>query len=171
MGLDYNSIDQDPQLLRMEAAPQVRIQLRKYADGRIKSSGVFARQQFEASREASRSATSGAPPKRANVPSLKDLEVSSDTDDSIIGASHAETCGGGILRNARAESLMPLSPPYRHHQAGRTAAARWCGALKRALFCGPANAQMRKSTVQRETTGNACHSTHPSHYSVCLTAA
>lgn len=65
---------------------QVRIQLRKYAEGRIKSSGVAARQQFEATREANRAASGGAAPRRPSAPSLKDLDVSADTDDSILGA-------------------------------------------------------------------------------------
>ena len=82
MGLDYSSVDEDPGLMRMEASPQVRIQLRKYAEGRIKSSGTVARQQFEASRSASAGA-GGAP--RAGSPSLGDLDMSSDTDDSLVG--------------------------------------------------------------------------------------
>ena len=80
MGLDYSAVDEDPGLMRMEASPQVRIQLRKYAEGRIKSSGTVARQQFEASRSASAGA-GGAP--RAGSPSLGDM--SSDTDDSLVG--------------------------------------------------------------------------------------
>ena len=83
MGLDYSSVDEDPGLMRMEASPQVRIQLRKYAEGRIKSSGTVARQQFEASRASASAGAGGAP--RAGSPSLQDLDMSSDTDDSLVG--------------------------------------------------------------------------------------
>ena len=84
MGLDYSTVDEDPTLMRMEAAPQVRIQLRKYAEGRIKSSGTVARQQFEASRNAGGGGGGGAAP-RTGAPSLRDLDMSADTDDSLSG--------------------------------------------------------------------------------------
>lgn len=71
--------------MRMEASPQMRIQLRKFAEGRMKSSGTYAREQFEASR-ASSGTTVGkrsAGPKSAAQFTLQDLDVSPDTDESF----------------------------------------------------------------------------------------
>jgi hypothetical protein len=166
MGLDYNSIDQDPQLLRMEAAPQVRIQLRKYADGRIKSSGVFARQQFEASREASRSATSGAPPKRAGVPSLKDLEVSSDTDDSIIGASHTDVKGHPAQCACEIANAVVTTI-----QASSSELHCCCSLVWGSRACSFSRACRRSDENRAGNHWQTCHSTHASRYSLCLTAA
>ena len=50
MGLDLATADQNPSLMPMEASAQMRIQLRKYIDGRAKSAGTYAREAFAKSR-------------------------------------------------------------------------------------------------------------------------
>ena len=53
LGLDVGGAESNPELLRMEASAQMRIQLRKYIDGRVKSSGTYAREAFAKSRNSS----------------------------------------------------------------------------------------------------------------------
>ena len=61
MGLDYASASSNPRLLQMEASAQMRKQLLKYSEGRIKSTGTVAKEAFERSRSDVRSFTNSAP--------------------------------------------------------------------------------------------------------------
>ena len=108
LGLPYAKWDSEPGLMRMEASPQMRIQLRKYAEGKIKSSGSYAREQFEKKRAASSAGSTkavgsgGGAPGSASAYALKDLEVAPDTDEDFVaigkrvGVLLLVAAGGGI---------------------------------------------------------------------------
>ena len=91
LGLDYEAAASDPDLLRMEVSAQLRIQLKKYSSGQIKSSGSYAREQFAKSRaaQAGSSLTVGmgtGPSKSVRDFTFKDVQISPDTDESFTGA-------------------------------------------------------------------------------------
>ena len=110
LGLPYASWETEPGLMRMEASAQMRIQLRKYAEGKIKSSGSYAREQFnEKKRAAAAALGEGAAreepgaKKTAAQYAFQDLEVASDTDESFVaiakrvGLLLLVAGGGGVL--------------------------------------------------------------------------
>jgi len=94
-------------LIRMEASPQMRIQLRKYAEGKVQSSGTYAREQFARKRAAGAAAAPplAVPPggaRSASQYAMQDLEVASDTGESFVAIAQrvgmllAVAAAGGI---------------------------------------------------------------------------
>ena len=82
LGLDFNAAEGQPGLMRMEASAQMRIQLRKYAAGQLKSSGTYAKEAFARSR-GSTGVTLGAPRRSAASSPLEDLELAPGTGEGF----------------------------------------------------------------------------------------
>ena len=68
MGLDYDTVQSgsNPEFMRMEVSAQMRKQLQKFSEGKIKSSGTVAREAFEKSRAQARA--EGGPTLRGVAP-------------------------------------------------------------------------------------------------------
>ena len=68
MGLDYDTVQSgsNPEFMRMEVSAQMRKQLQKFSEGKIKSSGTVAREAFEKSRAQARA--EGGPPSGVLLP-------------------------------------------------------------------------------------------------------
>ena len=79
-GLRFDDAMADPGRMRMESSALMRNQLKKFAAGEARSVGAVRKEQFE--RE--RANAGGAPsPSTSSVSGLRDLDISSDTDESI----------------------------------------------------------------------------------------
>ena len=76
-GLDFEYAMQDSGLMKMESSALMKNQLKKFAAGEGKSFGTVQREQYE------RDKAAAAPLPPTNVRGLADLEISSDTDESV----------------------------------------------------------------------------------------
>ena len=76
-GLDFEYALSDRGLMKMESSALMRNQLKKFAAGEGKSFGTVQREQYE------RDKAAAAPLPPTNVRGLADLEISSDTDESV----------------------------------------------------------------------------------------
>lgn len=81
-GLDYGRVEEDPDLLRMEASAQVRNQLRSFASGRQASSGTRQRRDFERmKRTGERRSSAGS--QMSGM--LEDIETGDNIDVTVQG--------------------------------------------------------------------------------------
>ena len=64
-------------MMRMESSALMKNQLKKFAAGEGKSFGTVQREQYE------RDKANAAPTPATSVSGLRDLEISSDTDESV----------------------------------------------------------------------------------------
>jgi hypothetical protein len=76
-GLDFETAIADPTMMRMESSALMKNQLKKFAAGEGKSFGTVQREQYE------RDKANAAPTPATSVSGLRDLEISSDTDESV----------------------------------------------------------------------------------------
>lgn len=76
-GLDFEMAIADPRLMKMESSALMKNQLKKFAAGEGKSFGTVQREQYE------RDKANAAPTPATSVSGLRDLEISSDTDESV----------------------------------------------------------------------------------------
>lgn len=86
----------------------MRIQLKKYSEGRIKSSGTYAREQFEKSR-ATTGSTLGEGARRSV--SFDDLDLSGDTDEGF-GSIATRVLSLLVVGVAGAAVLFAVGRPF-----------------------------------------------------------
>jgi hypothetical protein len=80
-GLDFEDSLVDGSLMRMESSALMKNQLKKFAAGEGKSSGTVQREAYE--RDKAAQAAAGIVGPATTVRGLADLEISSDTDESV----------------------------------------------------------------------------------------
>jgi len=112
-GLRFDDALADPGRMRMETSALMRNQLKKFAAGEARSVGAVRKEQFERER-ANEGATS-----TSSVSGLRDLDISSDTDESIeaivkrVGILIAlSIVGFAALFNAGMGIMQPGSLPF-----------------------------------------------------------
>ena len=112
-GLDFEYAMQDSGLMKMESSALMKNQLKKFAAGEGKSFGTVQREQYE------RDKAAAAPLPPTNVRGLADLEISSDTDESVeaivkrVGALVALSIVGFVALFKGGMSIMePGSLPF-----------------------------------------------------------
>lgn len=112
-GLAFEDATSDPSRMKMESSALMRNQLKKFAAGEGRSIGAVRREQFERER-----ANEGAGT-RSTISGLRDLDVSSDTDESVeaivkrVGILIAlSVVGFAALFNAGMGIMQPGSLPF-----------------------------------------------------------
>ena len=77
-GLDFEMAIADPRLMKMESSALMKNQLKKFAAGEGRSFGTVQRERYERDQ-----AAKGPGPAPTSVKGLRDLDISSDTDESV----------------------------------------------------------------------------------------
>ena len=113
-GLDFEMAIADPRLMKMESSALMKNQLKKFAAGEGKSFGTVQRERYERDQ-----AAKGPGPAPTSVKGLRDLDISSDTDESveaIVGRVAAlialSVVGFAALFAAGMQVMEPGSLPF-----------------------------------------------------------